>query len=166
MIYSYFYVSSSDCFNNSEKTMRLMKLLIMIYLLLIIVSCTNDEDKYIVGPCVHTNNEPILNITAVRDSINSKVISFVTLKELKINGILQNTNIMLSNSYSVAANDSIYYCNVPFGLGSQEGHYEFILEADGYSPKLIKIENVNYSISQGGCPSYSDGGTRIELFIN
>ena len=146
--------------------MRLFNFLVLSFTLFSVFSCINNEDKNIIGPCVHTYNEPILHITSVRDSLHNKVIPFVTLKNLKINGLIQNTYSMLSESYLIAADDSIYYCNVPFGLGIQEGTYEFVLEADGYSPKLIKIENVNYSVSQGGCPSYSDGGTRIELFIN
>jgi hypothetical protein len=143
-----------------------MKIFKYFLFFLLVYSFSACKENNLVGPCVHEYKEPILNVTAVYDSINNTSVSFVTIKQLKINGHLQNTALILSNSYSVVANDSVYYCNVPFGFGTEEGTYEFIIEANGQFQKNIKIENVSYSIFKGGCPSYNDGGKRIKIIIN
>ena len=145
--------------------MKVFKYFLIFLFVYSFYSCKDNKDD-LVGPCVHEYKEPVLNIVSVYDSINSASISFLTIKELKINGHLQNTSIILSNSYSVVANDSVYYCNVPFGLGSEEGTYEFIVEVGGQLQRNIRIENVNYSIFKGGCPSYNDGGKRTQIIIN
>jgi len=144
--------------------MNNLKTFFIVIAFLSFYSC--EDEKNLVGPCEHTYNEPILNITSIRDTINNKYPTFVILRELKINGNPQSIPLILSNSYSVVANDSVYYCNVPFGFGVEDGTYQFIIEAEGFQPKLINIENVNYSIFKGGCPSYNDGGKRVEININ
>ena len=140
------------------------QILVILIIALVIYSCEENE-KDLVGPCVHSYNEPILNITSVRDA-NNKPISFVILRDLKINGIKLFAQSLLHESYSIVASDSLFYCNIPFGFGVEEGTYEFIIEAEGLQPKMITIEDVKYTIFVGGCPSYSDGGTRIDILLN
>jgi hypothetical protein len=134
--------------------------------LITIISCDPEKNGDLIGPCVHIINEPILHITSIRDTIINKAIPFIEITDLKINGYHQTGISPIIESYSIVANDSIYYCNVPFGFGVEEGIYEFTIKADGYPPKQILIEDVNYSIFEGGCPSFNDGGKRVELVIN
>ncbi len=144
------------------------KLNYFIYLILAVcffLSCSKDDNDGI-GPCVHTYNEPILNVSSINDTLNNISLQFVKLYDLKINGFKTLGLNAISTSYSIVSGDSIFYCNVPFGFGVEEGKYEFIIEADGYNPKKITIENVNYSIFEGGCPSYNDGGTQIILYFD
>ena len=105
-----------------------------------LLSCDDDNG---IGPCVHTYNEPILNITSIRDTLNHTYPRFVKLLELKINGSAQFGANPLFESYSIVSDDSVFYCNVPFGFGVEEGKYEFIIEAAGYQPKHFTIENIN-----------------------
>ena len=127
-------------------------------------SCEDDAIDSGIGPCIHTYNEPILHLESIQDSLSNN-ISFVKLYDLRINGSLQTGESPIINSYSIVADDSIFYCNIPFGFGVEEGKYEFTIEAEGYKPKNFTIENVTYSIFEGGCPSFNDGGKRIDLSL-
>lgn len=124
------------------------------------------DDGSGIGPCEHTYKEPILIVTSIHDELNNQFIRFVKLRDLKINGYPQNGNLNTFVSNSVVSDGSIYYCNVPFGIGNTEGKYEFVIEAEGYQPKMVAIDNVKYSVIKGGCPSYNDGGKRIELTLS
>lgn len=137
------------------------KLSLSLFVLLLIY-CNSDDNG--VGPCVHSYKEPILNVTAIKDSLN-KQVGFVKLYNLKINGSKVNGKSVISPSYSIVVDDTLYYCNVPFGFGTKEGTYTFTMEAEGYSPKKIIINNVKYATLKGGCPSYNDDGTDIALNI-
>ena len=130
------------------------------------MSCEDVFNGGSIGPCIHTNNEAILHVTAVRDTANNKFIDFIKIRDLKVNGFSEFGLIPTINSYSVVSDDSIYYCNVPFGFGVNPGNYEFTIEADGYAAKRITIPNVDYSIFEGGCPSFNDGGKRVVLYID
>ena len=143
---------------------RTIKFILILFVTFIILSC--DEDNGFLGPCVHTYKEPILNITSLRDTVNFNHPRFIILRELKINGLKLYGAGPLFESYGIVADDSIFYCNLPFGFGVDEGNYEFIIEAEGFQPKQITIENVSYSVFEGGCPSFNDGGKRVELTIN
>lgn len=146
---------------------NILKLFPVVWTLLYITSCVDgiiNDDRDDIGPCEHTYKEPILNVTSVRNAANEQLIRFVKLRELKIDGILYPT-FPVFHSSSVVASDSIFYCNPPFGIGSQAGTYEFIIEADGFIAKKIMIENVDYSISGGGCPSYNDGGKKVDIYL-
>jgi len=142
---------------------NLLKIVLVVSIIFFLLSC---EEGNGVGPCVHTYDEPILNITSVVDTVNYNHPRFVILRELKINGSREYGAFPLMVSYGIVVNDSIFYCNIPFGFGVEEGKYEFIIEAEGFPQKQITIENISYSVSEGGCPSYNDGGKRVELIIN
>ena len=111
-----------------------IKFIILIFVAFIILSCNEDNG---IGPCVHTYKEPILNITSRRDTVNYNHPRFIILRELIINGSKQFGANPLIESYSIVADDSIFYCNIPFGFGVEEGVYEFIIEAEGFQPKQI-----------------------------
>ncbi len=142
-----------------------MKLHNIIVLLVVLglFSCGEDDS---VGPCVHTYKEPVFNVESIQDTINNVSLRFVKLYSLKIDNLTQNPASALFESYSVVTDDSVFYCNIPFGFGVEEGKYEFIIEAENYEPKTFTIENVRYSIHDGGCPSYSDGGMKLKLYVN
>jgi hypothetical protein len=136
------------------------------YLIIIVIFCFHSCDyQNGFGPCIHTYEEPILHITAIRDTVNNVNIRFV-LRELKINNSMQYGAYHMIPSYSMVSDDSIFYCNVPFGFGVENGKYQFIIEAEGYQPKHFTIESVDYSVFKGGCPSYNDGGKRITLYLD
>ena len=140
-----------------------IKFLIFILIILSFLTCDKDGG---VGPCVHTFKEPILHVISIQDTLNNIFLSSVKLYDLKINGSKKLDDIVLDKSYSIVLDDSIYNCNIPFGFSTEEGKYEFIIKAENYDPKHFTIENVSYSVLKGGCPSYNDGGMRVELFIN
>ena len=141
------------------------KYIIITFAIVVIFPFFSCDDNS-VGPCEHTYNEAILHISSIRDTLNNIHPRFIKIRDLKINGSSQFGSNPLIVSYSIVADDSVYYCNIPFGFGVQAGSYEFIIEAYCFQPKRFVIENVKYSISKGGCPSYNDGGKRIELIIN
>ena len=142
---------------------KIFNCIIFILIFLILITCSDDN---LSGPCDHTYKEPILHISTVQDTQNNKNIRFVKLRDLKINGILQTGTSAIIESYSIVSDDSIFYCNVPFGFGYEEGTYEFIMSIEGYKLKHIVIDSVSYSIFEGGCPSFNDGGKRVEITLN
>lgn len=120
-----------------------------------------------VGPCIHENLEAIFHVASVEDSTNNYHPTLVKLTNFRINGLSQTGKTWFGyNSYSFVAVDSIFYCNIPFGIEAEAGTYQFTLECEGYEPKDYIIENVDYTIFKGGCPSYADGGKRVKLYIN
>lgn len=129
-------------------------------------SCKEINDDGIVGPCVHEYKEAIFHITALKDSISNTQISFAKLVALKINNRNQVGSFGGYNNYGIVYTDSVYYCNFPCGFENEKGSYEFKIVAEGYKDKIIKYENVDYSIYKGGCPSYNDGGKRVSIIMN
>ena len=58
-----------------------IKFIIIIFVTFIILSCNDDNG---IGPCVHTYKEPILNITSLRDTVNSNHPRFIILRDLTL----------------------------------------------------------------------------------
>lgn len=125
--------------------------------------CENDNNK--VGPCVHEYREAIFHITALTDSASGSTISFASISNLKINGN-QHTSFFGSINYGIVSADGIFYCNFPCGFGIEPGSYEFDISADGYKTKHVIFNNIDYSIYEGGCPSYNDGGVRVTITMS
>ena len=53
-------------------------------------------------------------------------------------------------------------CTIPCAMGTQPGAWSFAAGADGYAPTTASAEAA-YAVQQGGCPSFSDGGTRVAI---
>ncbi|MEG8947479.1 PEGA domain-containing protein [Rosettibacter firmus] len=142
-----------------------IKISLLFLLFIIITSCKEFIDDG-VGPCVHVYKEAIFHISELKDSASNNPISFAKIVSLKINGEKQIGLPLGDKNYGIVYFDSVYYCNFPCGFGIESGTYEFKIVAEGYKDKVVKFENVDYSIKKGGCPSYSDGGKRVSVIMS
>jgi hypothetical protein len=143
----------------------IMKLL-LIFSFIIFTSCKEKIDDGLVGPCVHEYKEAIFHISVLKDSITNMPITFAKLEMLKINGREHTGSFFGERNYGIVYADSAYYCNFPCGFGYESGSYEFRIIAEGYKDKIVRFENVDYSIYHGGCPSYNDAGKRVSIIMN
>jgi hypothetical protein len=139
---------------------------LLVFSFIFISSCKeNIDDGGLVGPCIHEYKEAIFHIEVVRDSASNTPITFAKLEGLKINGRNHTGSFFGEMNYGIVYTDSTYYCNFPCGFGNESGLYEFKILADGYKNKVVRYENVDYSIYKGGCPSYNDGGKRVSIVM-
>jgi len=142
-----------------------IRILLLLFLLVFITSCKEIIDDEGVGPCVHEYKEAIFHISGVKDSISNQPISSAKLVTLKINEIKQTGPFFGEINYGIVYADSVYHCNFPCGFGIERGSYGFTIIAEGYMDKVVRYENIDYSINKGGCPSYNDGGKRVSIIM-
>jgi hypothetical protein len=125
-------------------------------------SCDRDGR---IGPCVHRYLEAVLHIESLRDrAANQAITEFRILKVLR-DGQRQSPRFLASDpAYNVVAFDTTFVCNAPCGFGVESGSYELTLSATGYRDTVVSV-HATYSKSGDGCPSFSDGGTRVSFVL-
>jgi hypothetical protein len=119
------------------------------------------------GPCVHTYKEPILHVSSVKDAKTNLELDKVYFYSIKINNYdTPVSQIEMDEYHNIEFFDTVMVCTVPFSFGIASGDYQFNTAIEGYKEKINSIKDVEYSIKEGGCPSYEDGGLQIELILN
>lgn len=147
--------------------MKYLRMMSLVSLMVIqFSSCTKElVDDGQVGPCVHEYKEAIFHIIDLRDSSSNTQIMNAKVTDVKINGRNQSGPFIGTPNYGMIFLDSTYDCTIPFGFGYEKGSYELKMIVEGYQDKIVKYENVDYSIYVGGCPSYNDGGQKISVLM-
>ena len=136
---------------------------VLALLVLFTQSSCNDSDNR-VGPCVHIYEEPILHIEWVRNAQTGNYLRTIVLSEITIDSIRQDPFFLLPESRGVAAVESTLVGNPPCAFGVQPGKYSFRVSAAGYRDSVV-VCFPTYSINNGGCPSSSNGGLRINIAL-
>jgi hypothetical protein len=137
--------------------------LLTFYLAFAQVSCITDGGGTI-GPCVHTNEEPILHIEWARNAKTGEYLRTVVLTEMAIDSFAQDPFWFLPDSRGVAVADSSLICNPPCAFGNTTGKYTFTVSAPGCRDTIVTCYP-RYAINRGGCPSSSTGGLRLTLML-
>ena len=117
-----------------------------------------------VGPCVHTNREPVLTIQRVNDP-SGQVLPVVVLDSLTLNSRSVELRFGIITSppaFRVTSDGSALTCSTPCGFGSEPGRYEFWVR--GQPAERVTI-NASYATFHGGCPSWNDDGTTATVSL-
>jgi len=116
------------------------------------------------GPCVHQYREPVLNFAAAADAGTGARIDFFVIREVRVDGRLQDLAWLTPESRGVEVRDDSLICHPPCGFGTSEGNYTFTVSAPGY-PEQVRGYEARYRVFKGGCPSYNDGGAHVTLHL-
>ena len=123
-------------------------------------SCNRIIDP--IGPCVHTYEEPVLNILSISGD-ESTAITQANIYSISIDGNHRDPSfLIMESSNNVTISDTTLICTVPCGFGTASGQYQFTIVSEGYEPKSITV-NADYEVFKGGCPSSNSKGTRINI---
>jgi len=117
------------------------------------------------GPCNHNFNENVFHVVKITD-FDSKSIDTLTIYDLKLNDSLIAPGLLeyfQSENMTTIADNAIF-CEVPFSIGYKQGNYSFRTKNSSGTDTTITI-NSTYSVNTGGCPSYSDNGTKAVLVL-
>jgi hypothetical protein len=124
-------------------------------------SCKSIDGGGLAGPCVHTYEEPSLNIDWVKDGKTENYLNVIRIKEVVYNDSIKlNLSYLKIISKNVVYADSMLICNLPCGFGTYEGSYNIKVSANGFRDTIIQA-TPKYKIYKGGCPSSNSGGARI-----
>jgi hypothetical protein len=125
------------------------------------VACTGDR----LGPCVHTDREPILLISSVRSGTSGPAIGTVYIDSLTLQDGFSPEREWFTREYErLTFEGDRYRCDVVCGFGDEAGTYRFRVTAPGHTPIRISV-NADYREFHGGCPSWNDGGTRAAVTL-
>ena len=131
----------------------------------ILAGCTApglpEEKDILLGPCYHDSDE-LINIEKARGTQTGVGISEVILSSFTVNGEERSVrDVTALRREHVSTHGDGLICVLPCGFGAEEGRWEFIAEAPGYSPTPQQY-NATYTL-RGGCPSRDMG---IDVSIN
>ena len=129
---------------------------------------TNNDDsgsEKVTGPCVQVEREPVINLQSVFNMATNDHISQAVITNIKLEG----NNITFEKDYSeLTTNVYIEYetdtllCTLPCAFLKHEGSYELTVSATNFEDAIVEFD-ASYSIFEGGCPSYVDGGTEFNI---
>jgi len=129
---------------------------------LIMFSCNPMSDCCMSGPCVHEFREPVLIIESAEDAENQP-IDAVILSDITFNGNeISLQYLMTLMTENIQVEDDRATCTIPCGFGIEDGTYAFTAWSTDTEPKDFNVE-ATYGSGTGGCPSFSDDGTRLSL---
>lgn len=66
------------------------------------------------------------------------------------------------NSEGLQAVGDSLRCIIPCSFGQQEGHWSLTVSAPGYPRQVVEFA-ADYAVFHGGCPSWNDEGTDVDL---
>lgn len=112
------------------------------------------------GICVHTYEDPLINITNAQEAETGYAIDQVHISNITLAGeavnLHQYSQDNLSN-FTLDTDGNGGYCTLPCAFLEGEGSVSFDVSANGYQTKNVEIEG-EYQTFNGGCPSYSRDG--------
>ncbi|MEQ9092441.1 MAG: hypothetical protein RIE52_15210 [Balneola sp.] len=125
----------------------------------IVTSCSIFESDN--GPCIHSYDEPVLEITSAISAEDDSPIEEVVISEVTIDSVLFSVqDLTLEFSENIIVKDSVLICSIPCGFGTNEGIYELTFSAQGYFDLTISTL-AEYDNKKGGCPSSSSGSHHL-----
>jgi len=128
---------------------------------------SGNLDENLSGPCVQIEREPVIKLEGVSDQSTGENISEVRIENFSFNGVSvafkENQQEMLANVEIDFMNNGLV-CTLPCAFFQREGLYEFTVSAIGYASEVVQTQ-ASYSVYDGGCPSYVDGGTEVYIAL-
>ncbi|WP_111641125.1 hypothetical protein [Marinimicrobium alkaliphilum] len=136
----------------------------------------NDNDERDGGPCVEMYHEPIITLEEVVGQPAGTALAQVRLSDFKRDGEPFHPQELCrqrpdGTGHPVAANidcegitieEETLVCDLPCQFGNSERAYQFTVSAEHFQPNAVTIEP-EYSVFEGGCPSWRDGGSRYQF---
>lgn len=148
-----------------------VRLLLLFTTLVMLSSCGGSSgEEETMGPCVHNYYEPVLNIDRVIANPANTEIDRVALTEV----IHDDQPVELEEwcafqaeelCYGLSFEEQTAVCTLPCGFGNDEGAWRIEVTAEGYQSTTTTLD-ASYEVSEGGCPSYNDEGSRFELELD
>lgn len=118
------------------------------------------------GPCMHEVHEPIVQIESVTDADSGEEIEEVYLRDIRIDENDLGTDVFYRENISEDdGNADRLICETSCGFGEREGTWTFEIGADDYDFQTETVD-AEYEEAEGGCPSYVDGGTAVDVTLS
>lgn len=117
------------------------------------------------GPCIHTYRDPVLAITAARDSASGARIASILVTDVAFGGRSQPVGSLLGLAFGASTRSDTLVCGIPCGFGTSEGQYTFSATAPGYAVAQVSV-NARFARFDGGCPSSNSGSTEISVSLS
>jgi len=128
------------------------------------LSC--HDDGFATGPCIHHYLDAAVHLTSVRDHATQAPLDTVFISAAAVDG---HTHLLSSLAQEEPASGVTLVgeslrCVLPCSFGHEEGHWVVTLSARGYAQQALEFD-ANYAVFHGGCPSWNDNGTVVNLDI-
>lgn len=127
-------------------------------------------DASLGGGCVHTFEEPILHVESAVNDESNEAIDEIEVWDVSVDGQERTPADVKSQwkdgdaGLELSDDERRLICTIPCGMGTEAGTWSFKAVAEGYAESDASAV-AEYAEHEGGCPSYSDGGTRIEVAL-
>ncbi len=133
-------------------------ILLAIPLLLASLACDSKDD-----PCLHENREALFHVQSAQDdqtgaAITPIVFGIILLEGVPVSGVMLVTEL----SSNVEFVQGQLLCSPPCSFGEEPGFYQFWVGAEGYASEVLEL-TAAYEIFEDDCPSFSDGGVRLDF---
>ena len=118
----------------------------------------------VVGACEHVFKDPVLAVQL--NAVGASRPGTPALTGFQLNGRSQPPTPDWTNApaYRVQIRGDTLFCQATCGFSFNEGGYQFTASADGFAPRPVAVD-ARYQEFDGGCPSSSQGSTRITLTL-
>jgi rhodanese-related sulfurtransferase len=127
------------------------------------LSCDDDADLA-PGPCVHKYLDAVVHLASVRDHATQAPLDTVCMSAATVDGHVYSLTVLTLEEQAdgiTLVGDSVE-CIPPCSFGVKQGHWAVTLSARGFSRQAVEFDAA-YAVGHGGCPSWSDGGTVVNL---
>lgn len=140
-------------------------------LIVFLYGCNENNDKEsttidstgALGSCFHSYREPVMKIIGASEHNTNSNVELIEIKNINFNEQpveFEESHNELAVNVEIDYQNNSLVCSLPCAFLQEEGQYEFTITANGYENKTVQMQAF-YSIFEGGCPSYSDGGTEL-----
>lgn len=136
-----------------------------ILVVLSLAACSGDNGGVPgdVGICVHEYREPILTLRSATSTPSGASLSKLVLGGFTLDGAARTAQDLATvSSGIVVGDDGTLECTLPCAFGRDAGRYAFTASADGHRDTAVSADAV-YATLHGGCPSYNDDGSTIDV---
>lgn len=121
----------------------------------------------IVGPCVHIYEDAVLHVQSARDKETGAPIDTLFITAVTVDSVpydLGETE-WEENATGVERFGDSLRCVLPFAFGTDEGRWTLAVSAAGHPEQYVEFD-ARYAVFRGGCPSWNDSGTVVELELH
>ena len=134
---------------------------------LVLVGCDAVERRSPFGPCYHAFEDAVLTVSCVRDARSGLPIKTLFIHDLTVDGHPESPHDLMDEYWinvETVGEDTLR-CTPPFTLGTHEGRFVFGMTAPGHLGATFQVD-AEYAVFEGGCPSFNDEGTVVELTLD
>jgi hypothetical protein len=129
-----------------------------------ILSCRDDDST--AGPCVHNYLDAVVHLASVRNHATQAPLDTVFMSAAAVDDHLYLLTALVqeANASGVTLVGDSLRCVLPCSFGHEEGHWAVTLSARGFARQEVEFD-ADYAVFHGGCPSWNDSGTVVDLEI-